>query len=570
MKKFKAFISNLVLLTLSVNLVAAPAAKSNFTKGEDSSFLCTKIDEDKKSIKYEQKMDGFSSVTIVTGKKSTKRNPITVDLSEFSNQEISITISGDIKITDKDNESYDVIWFINDVDANLPELSRTEVKSEKWTHFMGEKILVIGEGKSLILSPAGMPVEDMTFALKNFEVKIQTESSMTSKNEKWLTATPLKEAYKDYFTFGFAVEYKGEFNNIDCQDGLIRHVDSITLGNDFKPDFLFAWQKPTAKLTEYTDSTGKTIQVPALLPKFNDMDKILGLALMNNLKIRGHVLVWHSQTPLWFFKEGYSLDKNAPYVDRDTMTARQEWYIKSVLEYVDNWEKSHKVKDHIVYCWDVVNEAARDGATDSRWLREDSDWFRVYGDETFIVNAFRFANKYAPKDVLLAYNDYGTYSGANMDKGGKTNAVLKIIDAIQACPDARIDVMGMQSHVGINNPAVSGTNSYEQALQKFTAKGLDIHVTEFDMAIGSNKYSPIFMKSRYKDFFEMFLRNRKTEDKHGISCVTIWGLTDARTWLDAQKENKGYKQHPVLFEGNDYKCKPAFYGVLEAAENASK
>lgn len=567
MKRTK-FLAAAVIMFSSLMPLNAAAPKSNVVKLDDGSLSITRIDEDKKAVKFDQKKDGFSGVTVVDGKKVTKRNPVTVSLAEFGNQEIIISVSGDLLLTDKDNDTYDVLWMINDPDAKFPELCRDSVKSGEWTHFSGEAIVPLGENKSLMISPAGMSVEEMTFNLKNFQVKIQTESTISEKNENWMNCTPLKSVLKDYFTFGLAVEYKGEFNNMDVQDGVVRHAESITMGNEFKPDFLFAWQRPTAKLTEYTDSTGKTIEVPALLPKFNDMDKILGLALMNGVKIRGHVLTWHSQTPLWFFREGYSSDKNAPLVDKETMTARHEWYIKSVLEYVDSWEKSHKCKEHVIWCWDVVNEAARDGATDSHWLREDSDWFRIYGNEEFIVNAFRFANKYAPSDVLLAYNDYGTYSGANMDKGGKTNAVLRIIDAIQANPEARLDVLGMQSHVGINNPKVSGTNSYEQALQKFIAKGLDVHVTEFDMAIGSNKYSPITMKSRYKEYFEMFIRNRKTEGNHGITCVTIWGLTDARTWLDNQKENKGYKQHPVLFEGNDYKCKPAYYGVLEAAANA--
>ena len=47
------------------------------------------------------------------------------------------------------------------------------------------------------------------------------------------------------------------------------------------------------------------------------------------IKVRGHVLVWHSQTPEWFFHVDY--DKNKDYVDVDTMNKRLEWYIRTML-----------------------------------------------------------------------------------------------------------------------------------------------------------------------------------------------------------------------------------------------
>ena len=65
---------------------------------------------------------------------------------------------------------------------------------------------------------------------------------------------------------------------------------------------------------------------------------ILLMARSLGIQMRGHVLVWHSQTPKWFFKENYSTDANAAYVDKATMTARQEWYIKSVLEHIKDRE----------------------------------------------------------------------------------------------------------------------------------------------------------------------------------------------------------------------------------------
>lgn len=563
MKKIKLlFTSVFMLCALALN---AAEPESNMIKNEDGSYTVTRIDADKKAIKYGQKADGFKDVTVVKGSAVTKQNPVSVSLNEVSNQEVNIFLSGDIKIAGKD-AVYDVIWMINDFEAGFPELDRRNIKANEWTHFEGKVSVCLGQNKQLYLSKSGIPVEEVTFYLKNFNVKIETEGSLGPKLT-WLEVPSLKKAYKDFFSFGLAVTFKGELSNGGIQDGLYRHVDSITLGNEFKPDFLFAWQNPNSKITQFTDSTGKTIDVPALLPKFNDMDTILGIANLNKIKIRGHVLTWHSQTPHWFFTEGFSNSKDAPLVDRETMNARHEWYIKSVLEHVQEWETKNKCKEHVIWAWDVVNEAASDGATDTRWLREDSDWYRVYQSDEFIVNAFRFANKYAPKDVVLVYNDYGTYSGSNQAKGGKHNAVLKILDSILADPEARIDAVGMQSHMNMVHPKVTGDDSFETAVQHFVSRGLDVHVTEMDMG-HSLKYSPIKQKNRYNEFFTMFIKNRATEGKHGITNVTLWGLTDASTWLDNQKEYKGNKQHPLLFEERAMYAKPSYYGVMEAAEKA--
>ena len=51
----------------------------------------------------------------------------------------------------------------------------------------------------------------------------------------------------------------------------------------------------------------------------------------------------------WFFKKGYQDD--GAYVDKETMLARMESYIKQMLEHVqENYPG-------VIYCWDVVNEA---------------------------------------------------------------------------------------------------------------------------------------------------------------------------------------------------------------------
>ena len=75
----------------------------------------------------------------------------------------------------------------------------------------------------------------------------------------------------------------------------------------------------------------------------------------------------------------------------------------------------------------------------------------------------------------------------------------------------------------------------------------------------------IKQKQKYYDYFEMFIRNKKTATKKGVEGVTIWGITDNGTWLNALQQYKGHKQYPLLFT-EKFECKPAVFGIIEAAE----
>jgi endo-1,4-beta-xylanase len=232
-----------------------------------------------------------------------------------------------------------------------------------------------------------------------------------------------------------------------------------------------------------------------------------------------------------------------------------------------DWEDKNNNGERIIYCWDVVNEAADDSGTQ---LRSASNWYKIYNDDEFIVNAFRFANKYAPKDVLLAYNDY------NECQSNKTEMILKIIKSVQSHENdadlpTRIDVMGMQSHNKYGTPSVS---TCESTIKKYLATGLDVHITELDIGAltTTDAKDAQKLKKEYKDYFKMYLKYAKKGDEPGVSSVTIWGITDGSTWLNSEGQQQWLNyvkpQYPLLFD-DDYYAKPAFYGVLEAAQESN-
>ena len=122
-----------------------------------------------------------------------------------------------------------------------------------------------------------------------------------------------------------------------------KHFNAVTFGNELKPDALFNYQ-----IGQSVDSTtitfqGKELKVPVVNDKQENLDFSRADAMLdkilewnnanpnNKIRVRGHVLVWHSQTPEWFFHEDYDVAK--PYADKETMNRRLEWFIFSVFDH---------------------------------------------------------------------------------------------------------------------------------------------------------------------------------------------------------------------------------------------
>ncbi len=417
--------------------------------------------------------------------------------------------------------------------------------------FLAVLIIITGSchrTKETVLPPPQIPVKIQ----KNIVEEIKAGEAVVQEN--WLDVPAIKDAYKDYFDyFGFAVP-ETQLSNDSIMKGISYQASCFTCENECKPDFIFNWAGP-GTLTDFRAEDGKTYEVPSTLSGFTRLDKILNIAKKYGMKMRGHVLVWHNQTPTWFFRENYSAD--GAFVDKAIMTARQEWYIKSVLEFVHQWEKENNDNKRIILTWDVVNEACTDGGWTDNPMRTESPWFKIYGDDTFIVNAFRFANRYAPADVKLAYNDYSCYAP------NKTKAICRVVQNIQADRNARIDVVGMQSHVSMSYPTLA---DYEKAVQAFLALGVDVQVTEMEIAFGGRLATQEDLAKLYANYFNLFLKYRKLPGQHGISGVTLWGTKDEVSWIRNNADASNKVQRPLLFE-KEYECKPAFWSVLETAQN---
>ena len=351
----------------------------------------------------------------------------------------------------------------------------------------------------------------------------------------------LKDVFANDFKIGTAFTPSG-LSSKPTMNLIEKHFSgSITAGNEMKPDAVLN----QAACLEYFEETGDDT-VPQI--SFSSAKPLLNYCRDNNIPVRIHTLVWHSQTPDWFFKEGY--DTDGEWVSKEKMLQRMENYIKA---YFETLTELYPTVDF--YACDVVNEAWTDQGTPRQPGEqgssgsEKSAWVQVFGDNSFIEPAFTFAKKYAPKDCKLYYNDYNEY----MD--GKLNAICQM--AADFKEKGIIDGIGMQSHLDARqslDTAFPSVNMYNKALDKYSALGLDIQVTELDATVPENSEDQYFdvQADYYKGIIDAIVAH-----KDNISAVIFWGITDDGSWRA--------KQQPLLFD-SEYKAKPAFYSIVEGRE----
>lgn len=359
-----------------------------------------------------------------------------------------------------------------------------------------------------------------------------------------LTGPSLKDSNKDYFKIGAGI-YGSTLDNcaINSPEHMIvakKHFNSVTMTNLMKPSYLLDQRQSI-------DNSSSGIEDPGLT--FNTIDKTLQWCQDNDVQMRGHTLVWHNQTPDWFFKEGYKSD--GELVDRETMEYRLESFIQQYLAYVqENYPG-------VVYCWDVVNEAVEPselmGDKDSFFYcrtKHGDDlpnlWYEVIGED-YVELAFTYARRYADEDVALIYNDYGTFDTKKLEN------IYKLCDHLNQ--KGLIDGIGMQGYWGISSPDLG---TLKTAINKYAELGLEIHITELSIDAGdTSEEAFIEQGNRYASIMRL-LQTLDTDGggKANITSLTFFGLMDGFMLYDNDTNTSR------LFD-KDLQKKPAFNHIME-------
>jgi GH35 family endo-1,4-beta-xylanase len=333
----------------------------------------------------------------------------------------------------------------------------------------------------------------------------------------------IKEAFKDSFLVGLAGDLPVRYSTEELQLAT-KHFGAVTPENCMKPERIHPGEDRWM---------------------FEQADGLVQWAGQNDMTTHGHTLVWHQQTPDWFFQGG----------DKDVVKQRMKDHIETLVG-------RYKGK---LQSWDVVNEAINDGGDAQTAKTEhlrDSQWLQLLGPE-FLTLAFQFAHAADPEAVLY-YNDY------NIESGPKHKSSMVLLKRLLA-EGAPVHAVGIQGHWRSGGVPFE---DIEKAITDYASLGLKVSITELDITIrgasggqfgggvGNRRAREIAppsaedLNTQAEDYAKLFKIFKKHEDV--IERVTFWGLNDRRTWR--------WGQHPLLFDASN-NPKLAYAAIVNTSED---
>lgn len=396
--------------------------------------------------------------------------------------------------------------------------------------------------------------QELTYSLEELETLAAQDLLMNSFE------APALYKYFDNMDLGvaFGVGQIKDYNTDPVTQGILKHFNVYVLGNECKPAYIHRGEGQF-----YWD----------------DVDRFVEFGKINDVTLRGHTLLWHTQVPDWWFKADPNdarsvrecYDQGA-LATREQLTERLTTFI---TEYVTRYKDDIEV-------WDLCNEVLN--ADSIRTVRDDSYWAEIIGDvdgngfKDDYVEIAANAARAADEDAVLIINDF------NMEwQNSKTQAMYDMVERLLR-KGVRIDGVGFQSHIGLdcnvelyrkNIEKIAGLSAVYNECFPDHIGNFRVQITELDMNmfVGANSDKSYYKWSeeefnvqaeKYAQLFEMF---QDFADQGIIDMVVFWGTDDENSWLNSTPKLR--RNAALIFDRpeTNYAIKPAFWSIARTSFN---
>jgi endo-1,4-beta-xylanase len=271
---------------------------------------------------------------------------------------------------------------------------------------------------------------------------------------------------------------------------------------------------------------------------FAPADSLVEFAGQHDMLVRGHCFVWHQQVAEWV-----------------TAGASDHKYDPAALNEI---LKSHiaAVAGHYagkVWAWDVVNEAFNDNGTLRSTIWYDSPGIGFAGQgAAYIAETFRWAHAADPAAKLF-YNDYDAEL-----INAKSDAIYSMAKDFRS-RGVPLDGIGFQAHINLDFNDPGKLASFAANLKRFSDLGLEVHITELDIALDSNSAANLALQADLFGKVTAICLQTAT-----CRVLQTWGFTDKYSWIP--QHSKGRMGWALPYDAS-YHTKPAYDSILRALQS---
>lgn len=321
----------------------------------------------------------------------------------------------------------------------------------------------------------------------------------------------LRSAYRNYFPVGAAITPETDLTDPETARLLKTQFSSLT---------------PKQALQPFKTQPQEGVY------NWKAADQMVDFAQRNNMKVRGHCLIYSSRDkhmPAWFY-----LDNGA--------TASRDVVLKRMKDHITTEVSRYKGK---IYCWDVVNEAISNKTAE--YFMPDDPLYQIVGED-YVAKAFEYAHAADPTAKLFYNDSFDDHAPKKRDK------IFKLLKGLKD-KGVPINGIGMQCHLGINGIS----RAYlQETISLFKSIGLEFQVTELDISIYRRYLKPAQM-SVLKEDYSSTVQNEQAayfkmifdvcrQNKGTVTGITFWGSFDNDNEKNSLTKRMGKRNYPLMFD----------------------
>jgi endo-1,4-beta-xylanase len=295
-------------------------------------------------------------------------------------------------------------------------------------------------------------------------------------------------------TTGPEPDSSGFYQGPPFAEGSPKFLGNVKELND--ADFAYYWNQLTPGNEGKWGSVGTTTDTSRW--NWKGLDDLYHYAKGHGLIYKHHTLIWGNQQPDWISSLDSTQKMN--YIETWIRMVGQRYPEMDIVEVVNEPLAGHNQPDGAGGRANYKNALGGNGETG--W-----DW---------VIKAFTLARKYLPHAKLLI-NDYGI-----INDNSATTSYLKIINLLK--DRGLIDGIGVQGHRF--EFEYSNTNTLKSNLDRLTATGFPIYITEMDLGNLNNAGTPNDDQQLqlYQKIFPVLWEHP------GVKGITLWGYIEDQMW----------------------------------------